>query len=122
MRSGLRVEVFPAGSDGSEFIVQAIDEWNPGGDVQPSDVRIADAVEVLDECAQGITVCCNENCAPGTEVLPDDDILPIGDESGDDIGEALGRGAGLGWQTRIPSIVGLGELAVGIDGRRRSVI
>ena len=62
-------EVLAAGDGGPQRLVEAVDQRHPGRDVQGRDVLVGDAVEVLDEGAQGVAVRDDQHRATGAQVL-----------------------------------------------------
>ena len=83
------------------------------------DVLVADAVEVLDQRAQAVAVGGDEHRLAGPQVR-DDRRLPVGQEAGDDVLEALGAGQ-VGAEVGVLRQPGLRELAVVVERRRRDV-
>src|SRR5690606_18396984 len=67
---GIRVEV-ARGARRAEVVVELVDERDAGGDVEPRDVVVGDAVEVLHEGAQRVAVGGDEHGLAGREILRD---------------------------------------------------
>src|ERR1051326_4894820 len=53
---GLGVQVPAARGHRLEVLVELVDQWDPGGDVEGGDVLVADPVQVLDQRAQRVGV------------------------------------------------------------------
>jgi hypothetical protein len=100
--------------------VQFVDQRDAGGDVQACDGFVADAVEVLDQGAQRVAVRGDQDRLAGLEIFLDV-RLPVGQEPHQDILQAFSARQGLA-EVRIPGVVGLGELGVVVEGRRRGVV
>src|SRR5690606_26490387 len=57
----LRIQVGATGVDHGAISGDFIDQWDTGWDIQLCDVLIRDVVQVLDQRAQGVAVCGDEN-------------------------------------------------------------
>src|SRR5699024_1615438 len=86
-----------------------VDQWNTGWNIQTCNILIRDIVQVLHQCAQGVTVRCNQN---GLTALCtwQDFFLEVRDETLHDILQALCARNGV--QVCVTGIFGLGVLSV----------
>src|SRR6185295_20347427 len=80
----LGVEVLPSCDERPQVLVEAVDERYASGDVQPDDVLVADAVEMLDHPAQAVAVCRDQDGLAGPQV-GHDRALPVGQHPHDDV-------------------------------------
>ena len=102
----------PALLEGLEgLLVELVDERDAGGDVEGGDVGVGDLVEVLDDGAQRVAVRGDQDRLAGLD-LGDDGALPVGQQAGEDVLEALGGGDGL---TGVAGVGVLGKLRTGLD-------
>ena len=53
-----------AAGHGRHVLPDLVDEWDPGGDVEPDDVLVANAVEMFDQCTDRIAMRCNQDRFP----------------------------------------------------------
>src|SRR3954454_19506512 len=72
----LRVEVGTATKRRREVLVEAVEQRDPGRDVQARDLGVANAVEVLDQRSQRVAVRGDEHGPAGAHVR-DDLGLPV---------------------------------------------
>jgi len=116
---GLWVQVSAALVDHGAILRNLVHQRNAGRDIQPGDVIIGNAIEVLDQRAQGVAVRCDHD---GFALLgPRQDLfLEVGHEALDNVLQALRL-----WdlvQIRVAGVVGLGVLGViGKLGRARVI-
>src|SRR5690606_756205 len=118
LRGRLRVEVAPALGDRDEVLVELVEQRDARRDVEPGDVLVGDAVEVLDERAQRVAVRGDEHGLAGLEVR-DDLALPVRQGALEHVLEALGaHHGGVG----VARVRVLRELRAELDLRRRDVV
>lgn len=87
---GLGISKISVG-DGLEVLVELIHERYSRGDVEVEDVLVGDGVEILHQCAEGVSVCCDDDVLSGLD-LGCDDLVPVGDDPVDGDLEGFGRG------------------------------
>ena len=95
---------------GREVVIQLVDERDAGRDVELGDVRVADAVEVLDERAQRVAVRRHQHGLARCEVFRDVG-LPVGQQAIDHELERLGA-RDLAVDVRVALVVHLAVLGV----------
>ncbi len=77
--------------DGAQVVGQFVDDGLAGRDFQMGDLVIGDVGEMLDQCAQRIAMGGDQHALAGLEV-GGDRCFPIGQDAGDRVLEAFGRG------------------------------
>ena len=87
-------------SDGHQVFVESVNEGNASGDVELGDGVVGDAVEVLDQRAQGVAVRGNQHLVVGPDGWGDL-VVPGWHEARDGILEALGQREGLGGEVGV---------------------
>ena len=103
------------------ILVEFIEQGDPGGDVQARDVLVGDVVQVLDQRAQRVAVCGDQDGVTGGQVR-DDGFLPVRQHACHDVLEALGAGTLVCGNVGVARIVELRVLRVGVLHRRRGVV
>ncbi len=118
-RGGLGVEVLTTGDDGPQGVVEAVDQRHPGRDVEPGDVGVADAVEVLDDGPEAVAVGGQEHRLAGLQVGHHVGG-PVGQHPRDDVLEALGARQ-VRTEACVARVTDLGPLVVVGERRGRDV-
>ena len=76
--------------DGHKVLVESVHEGNASGDVELGDCVVGDAVEVLDQRAQGVAMRGNQHLLVGPDGRGDL-VVPGWHEACDGVLEALGQ-------------------------------
>ena len=78
-------------SCGLHVLVQGVEQGDARGDVQLQNVLLRNIVQVLDQRPETVAVGGDDDLFPGPD-LRDDRLLPIGDDAGHRVGQALAGG------------------------------
>ena len=107
--------------DRGEVVAELVHQGLAGGDVELDDVVVGDAVELLHERPQAVAVGADEHGVPGPQV-GGQHLVPVGDQPGDDVGQALGLRELAGGHLGVALVAVRVVRVVGGDGRRRHVV
>jgi len=92
-----------------------------GRDVEFGDVIAGDVLEMHHECPQRVAVGGDQDVQFGTQ-LGNDDVVPVGQHTSHDIGQALGGRQHVGRQQAVALVVDRVLWTVAVDGGRRHVV
>ena len=107
--------------DGLEVNIELIDERNSGGNVQLNNLGLRDVVQVLDECAQRVTVGSNKNTLASLDGRGNL-LVPQRQETLDSVEERLAQGDLLGGELSVASIMTGPVLAGSVQSGRGEVV
>mmetsp|Transcript_68536 Transcript_68536/g.201160 ORF Transcript_68536/g.201160 Transcript_68536/m.201160 type:complete len:296 (+) Transcript_68536:164-1051(+) len=113
-------EVRLVGLDRLEVLVEVVDQGGAGRDLEAGDVVIGDALDELEDRADGVAVRADEDGLALLQ-LGGDGLLPVGHHAGDGVLQALRLRDLLRLQVGVLRVLGGVVLALRVDLRRRHV-
>mmetsp|Transcript_15767 Transcript_15767/g.36596 ORF Transcript_15767/g.36596 Transcript_15767/m.36596 type:complete len:350 (+) Transcript_15767:101-1150(+) len=108
----------PGVLDGLQVLVQVVHQRDPGGDLEPRDVLVADVVQHLDDAADRVAVRRDEHLLPALEGRADAPVV-VRQAALHRVLKALGERELLLANVRVFVVVARPVLGVGVDFRRR---
>lgn len=75
----------------AQTIIELVHQRNAGGDIHVDDVGIADVIEMLHECSQGVAMG-RDNYAPPRSKIRHDAVAPVRQEASKGVFERLTQG------------------------------